>query len=98
MSINRRSVLAIPAALSIPSEGQAASARASRPIALLRRLDAVGASFNAIEGKPGWFDVRIPASVIGVPMRFGICTDPAFHCDPELARLIEQRLAAEIRS
>lgn len=98
MSIDRRSLLASPAALLIPSVGQAGSGSVSRSEALLARLDQAGAVFSVMTSHPGWYEVRLPASAIGTPLRFSVSLDPAFNCDPGLARLIAQRLAPEIRS
>lgn len=89
MSINRRSILTASVASMIPSLAPAAS---SPPAVMLEKLDRAGATFSAVPDHPGWFSVHLPASALGTPMRFGVCTDPRLNCDPGLARLIEERL------
>ena len=90
MSINRRSILTASVASLIPSRAPAASG--SGPAAMMARLDDVGATFSAVPDHPGWYSVHLPAAALGTPMRFGVCTDASFHSDPDLARMIEERL------
>lgn len=94
MSIDRRAVIVSLAAIPIPVVGNVAAPAGSDPALLLARLDHFGAAFSAIASHPGWYEVRLPASAIGTPMRFGVCVDPAVNCDPGLARLVEDRLRA----